>query len=100
MNDTPSSLSKSLISALQSPGSAARGLAILYASTLLAGMWAMILPIVPVLVTSFRITPGTAAQAVTALAFGRFVGMPIGGVVLDRLGARASVIAGYESGGS
>jgi MFS family permease len=79
---------------LQNFGPAARGLAILYASTLLAGMWAMILPIVPVLVTSFHITPGTAAQAVTALAFGRFVGMPIGGVVLDRLGARASVIAG------
>ena len=54
----------------------------------------MIVPIIPVLATSFRITPGTAAQTVTALALGRFVGMPIGGVVLDRLGTRAALIAG------
>ena len=72
----------------------ARGLATLYASTAFAGMWAMIVPIVPVLATSFRITPGTAAQTVTALALGRFVGMPIGGVVLDRLGTRAALIVG------
>lgn len=71
-----------------------RGLATLYASTAFAGMWAMIVPIVPVLATAFQITPGTAAQTVTALAFGRFVGMPIGGVVLDRLGTRAALIAG------
>jgi len=72
----------------------ARRLVILYASTILGGMWAMIVPVVPVLATSFRITPGTAAQTVTALAFGRFVGMPIGGVILDRLGTRAALIAG------
>jgi MFS family permease len=54
----------------------------------------MIVPVVPVLAISFQITPGIAAQTVTALAFGRFVGMPIGGVVLDRLGTRAALIAG------
>ncbi len=54
----------------------------------------MIVPAVPVLASSFGITPGTAAQTVTALAFGRFVGMPISGVVLDRLGTRSAFIAG------
>ena len=40
----------------------ARGLTTLYASALLAGMWSMIVPAIPVLATSFGISPGTAAQ--------------------------------------
>jgi MFS family permease len=72
----------------------ARGLTTLYASTLLAGMWAMIIPAVPVLSGHFGISPGTAAQTVTALAVGRFIGLPISGVVLDRLGTRMALIAG------
>ena len=75
-------------------GPTARGLVTLYTSTLLAGMWAMILPTVPVLSGHFGISPGTAAQTVTALAVGRFVGLPISGVVLDRLGTRTALIAG------
>jgi MFS family permease len=42
----------------------------------------------------FAITPGTAAQLVTALAVGRFVGLPISGNLLDRFGARTALIAG------
>ena len=42
----------------------------------------------------FGITPGTAAQIITALAFGRLAGMPISGVVLDRLGTRTALVAG------
>jgi MFS family permease len=72
----------------------ARGLVILYTSTLLAGMWAMIVPAVPVLAKSFGISAGTAAQTITALALGRFAGLPISGVVLDRLGTRSALIAG------
>jgi MFS family permease len=72
----------------------ARGLITLYASTLLAGMWAMVVPTIPVLALSFAITPGTAAQLVTAMAVGRFAGMPISGFLLDRFGARAALIAG------
>ena len=72
----------------------ARALLTLYTSALLAGMWAMIVPALPVLVTSFGISPGTAAQTITALAIGRFVGMPISGAVLDRLGTRSALIAG------
>ena len=72
----------------------ARGLATLYTSTLLAGMWAMIVPAIPILAVAFEISPGTAAQIVTASGLGRFVGLPIGGAVLDRLGARMALIAG------
>ena len=78
----------------QTFGPTARGLATLYASALLAGMWSMMVPAVPVLAQSFGISPGTAAQIITALAFGRFVGLPISGAVLDRLGARSALIAG------
>ena len=72
----------------------ARGLITLYASTLLSGMWSMLVPSIPVMATHFGITPGTAAQIVTALAFGRLAGMPISGVVLDRLGTRTALVAG------
>jgi MFS family permease len=72
----------------------ARGLIILYTSTLLSGMWSMLVPSIPVLAIHFGITPGTAAQIVTALAFGRLAGMPISGVVLDRLGTRTALVAG------
>jgi MFS family permease len=54
----------------------------------------MIVPSLPVLAKSFDISPGTAAQTITALAVGRFAGMPISGVVLDRLGTRAALTAG------
>ncbi len=73
---------------------AARGLVTLYAGTLLSGMWAMIIPAIPLLTTHFGITRGTAAQIVTAFAVGKFFGMPIGGVVLDRLGTRAALVGG------
>lgn len=72
----------------------ARSLITLYTSTLMAGMWAMVVPTIPVLAKHFAITPGTAAQLITALSVGRFAGMPISGFVLDRFGARTALIAG------
>ena len=72
----------------------ARGLVTLYTSTLLSGMWAMIIPGVPVLGAHFGVSPGAAAQIITALAVGRFVGMPISGWVLDRRGTRAALVGG------
>jgi MFS family permease len=72
----------------------ARGLTTLYASTLLSGMWSMLVPSIPVMAIYFGISPGTAAQIVTALAFGRLAGMPISGVVLDRVGTRTALVAG------
>jgi MFS family permease len=75
-------------------GPTARGLAVLYTSTLLAGMWGMVLPAIPLLSEYFAISSGMAAQIVTAIAVGRFLGMPISGVVLDRLGTRAALVSG------
>jgi MFS family permease len=71
-----------------------RGLVILYTSTLMAGMWGMVLPAIPLLSEHFGISSGMAAQIVTAVAVGRFVGLPISGVVLDRLGTRAALVSG------
>ena len=82
------------MTALLNPGPLARGLTTLYTSALLAGMWSMIVPAIPVLAKSFGISPGTAAQIITALALGRFAGMPISGVVLDRMGTRAALTSG------
>ena len=54
----------------------------------------MIIPTIPELATYFGVSSGVAAQIVTALAVGRFLGMPISGVVLDRLGTRAALVGG------
>lgn len=72
----------------------ARGLVILYSSTLLGGMWGMLIPTIPVLTGYFDVSAGTAAQIVTAFAIGRFIGLPVSGVVLDRLGTRAALVGG------
>ncbi len=75
-------------------GATARGLITLYTSALLAGMWSMMVPAVPVMAQAFGVSPGVAAQTITALALGRFAGMPISGAVLDRLGTRAALTSG------
>src|SRR5918995_6026791 len=72
----------------------ARGLITLYTSTALSGMWSMLVPSIPAMAVHFGTTPGTAAQIITALAFGRLAGMPISGIVLDRLGTRTALVAG------
>jgi MFS family permease len=72
----------------------ARRLAVLYGSTFLAGMWSMIIPTVPLLTARFGISPGVAAQLMTALAIGRFIGNPVSGIVLDRFGTRAGLLSG------
>ena len=78
---------------LRSP--TARGLGNLYAGTLISGSgWAMVLPITPVLVEHFGVSPGAAAQVVTAYALGRFFGIPGAGVLIDRLGTRKMLVGG------
>jgi MFS family permease len=74
--------------------STAQSLITLYTSTVMAGMWTMMVPTIPVLADNFAITPGTAAQLITALSVGRFAGMPISGFLLDRFGARTALVAG------
>ncbi len=58
----------------------------------------MIIPAVPLLTVEFGVSPGVAAQIMTALALGRFVGNPASGVVLDRFGTRAALLAGPALG--
>jgi len=71
-----------------------RGLGALYGGSLFSGAWTMVIPTIPVLAKHFGISAGAAAQLVTAMALGRFVGTPISGVLLDRMGVRAVVVWG------
>ena len=71
-----------------------RGLGALYGGSLLSGAWTMVIPTIPVLAKHFEVSPGAAAQIVTAMAVGRFTGTPISGVLLDKMGVRAVVVWG------
>ena len=71
-----------------------RGLGALYGGSLLSGAWTMVIPTIPVLASHFNVSPGAAAQIVTAMALGRFTGTPISGVLLDKMGVRAVVVGG------
>ena len=71
-----------------------RGLGALYGGSLLSGAWTMVIPTIPVLANHFGISASAAAQIVTAMAVGRFVGTPISGMLLDRMGVRAVVVGG------
>jgi MFS family permease len=71
-----------------------RGLGALYGGSLFSGAWTMVIPTIPVLAKHFDVSPGAAAQIVTAMAMGRFTGTPISGVLLDKMGVRAVVVWG------
>lgn len=71
-----------------------RGLGALYGGSLLSGAWTMVIPTIPVLASHFNVSPGAAAQIVTAMALGRFTGTPISGALLDKMGVRAVVVGG------
>ncbi len=71
-----------------------RGLGALYGGSLLSGAWTMVIPTIPVLARHFDISPGAAAQIITAMAVGRFTGTPISGTLLDQMGVRAVVVGG------
>ena len=47
----------------------------------------------------YGVSVGAAAQTVTAFATGRFVGMAMSGIILDRLGARAAIVGGTLAAG-
>lgn len=57
----------------------------------------MVLPAVPALATHFPISPGTAAQIVTAQAAGRMAALFPSGMLVDRLGPAAVLLAGSIS---
>jgi MFS family permease len=72
-----------------------RGVAGFYTTTFLSAAWSMIIPTIPVLAQYFGITAGGAAQIVTVFAIGKFIGTIIGGVVIDRMGTRITLVGGY-----
>lgn len=73
--------------------STARGLAAIYGSSLMLSFGhGMYIPAIPALASSFDVSIGAAAQVVTAHALGRLAGTPIGGIVVDRVGARIALL--------
>ena len=76
-------------------GHVARGLVMLYLTTILLGFGhGMLFPIIPLIADEFGIAGGIGAQVVTAFAAGRFIGQPLGGVLIDRFGTRLPVTLG------
>ena len=70
-----------------------RGLAAIYGSSLMLSFGhGMYIPAIPALAASFEVSIGAAAQVVTAHALGRLVGTPVGGIVVDRVGARVVLL--------
>ena len=54
----------------------------------------LVVPIVPVLAEEFDITPGLAAQIVTATGLGRFLIMFPSGLTVDRFGTKPAMLVG------
>lgn len=76
-------------------GRVARGLTMLYLTTILMGVGhGMLFPVIPLIAGEFDVQGGIAAQTVTAFAAGRLVGQPLGGVLIDRFGTRLTVTFG------
>src|SRR3989337_3600571 len=72
----------------------ARGFIALFSGTFMSGAWAMIIPAIPVLGREFGISPGGAAQIITATVIGRFFGTLVAGILLDRRGTRVALVGG------
>ena len=76
-------------------GHVARGLVMLYLTTILLGFGhGMLFPIIPRIAEEFGISGGIGAQIITAFAAGRLIGQPLGGVLIDRFGTRPAVTIG------
>ena len=76
-------------------GRIARGLTMLYLTTILMGVGhGMLFPVIPLIAGEFNVEGGLAAQTVTAFAAGRLVGQPLGGVLIDKFGTRPAVTFG------
>ncbi len=69
------------------------GLVRLYIATFLMSFGpGMILPAIPIIAASFKISVGLAAQLITALALGRAVAQIPGGLIVDRWGSKYALI--------
>ncbi len=69
------------------------GLAKLYSATFLMAFGpGMVLPAIPVIAASFKVSAGLAAQLITAQALGRAVAQIPGGIIVDRRGSKYALI--------
>jgi MFS family permease len=72
-----------------------RQLILLYTATVLVGAGqGTLVPTIPALDDAFGVSAGAAAQVITAYGIGRFGGMVVGGMVVDRFGPRLAVTVG------
>lgn len=75
--------------------SQAGNLALLYGTVLLMSLGqGMVFPTIPLLASSFEVSPGLAVQVVTAHALGRTIILIPAGLLIDRYGARTAMLVG------
>ena len=68
---------------------------ILYGTSLLVSFGhGMTIPTIPLMVDEFDVSLFWAAQVITAWAIGKLIGTPPAGVIVDRLGARITLLLG------
>jgi MFS family permease len=76
-------------------GSTARGITTLYSTSMLVSFGhGMTIPTIPLMVAEFDISLFWAAQIVTAWAIGKLLGTPPAGIIVDKLGARVTLLLG------
>ncbi|MDE0214351.1 MAG: MFS transporter, partial [Deltaproteobacteria bacterium] len=76
-------------------GARAGSLALLYSTVLVMSLGqGMVFPTIPLLAESFAVSAGLAVQVVTAHALGRTIILIPAGLLTDRYGAKAAMLAG------
>jgi MFS family permease len=73
----------------------AQGLLSIYIpSIILSFGQGMVVPVIPLLAKDFQVSPGLAAQVITAHLLGRALFLVPSGIIVDRLGTRSAMIFG------
>jgi MFS family permease len=76
-------------------GPTARGITTLYSTSLLVSFGhGMTIPTIPLMVAEFNVSLFWAAQIVTAWAIGKLLGTPPAGIIVDKFGARITLLLG------
>lgn len=71
--------------------------AIYVPSVVMAFGQGLVIPTVPKMAGAFDVTPGMAAQVVTAVSLGRLLSMLPSGLIVDRLGTRVAMVVGASA---
>lgn len=76
-------------------GTTARGIGTLYGTSLFVSFGhGMTIPTIPLIAEHFDVSLFWGAQIVTAWAIGKLLGTPPAGIIVDRLGARVTLVLG------